>query len=158
MYLFQVFIGRISNIGQVFESHEETYTFYNIYARETSFNTRITKNKKNKETGKTIWKLFVCFKKGKIDETYQMDRKNVVSRVVKRNCGYTQVGCNARLSVVKQQTGNNWVVRQFVDKHNHGRTMPSRVHLLRSYRNVLATKKTLTQQFLKANIPTCQQL
>ncbi|XP_052197171.1 protein FAR1-RELATED SEQUENCE 5-like [Diospyros lotus] len=108
--------------------------------------------------GETIWKLFVFSKEGKTDETYQMSRKNAVPRVGERNRGHTRLGCNARLSVVKQQTGNSWVVSHFVEEHNHGLTTPSRVHLLRSHRKVSATKKALAQQFSEANIPTCQQV
>ncbi|KAL2503763.1 Protein FAR1-RELATED SEQUENCE 5 [Abeliophyllum distichum] len=37
-------------------------------------------------------------------------------------------------------------------------TTPSKVHLLRTHRSVSATKMALAQQFLEANIPTCQQL
>ena len=62
-----------------------------------------------------------------------MGRKNAVPRVVKRNRRHTRVGCNARLSIMKQQTGNSWVVRQFVEEYNHDLTTPSRVHLLRSH-------------------------
>ncbi|KAL2486806.1 Protein FAR1-RELATED SEQUENCE [Abeliophyllum distichum] len=75
-----------------------------------------------------------------------------------RNRGNTRIGCNSRLSILKQQIGNLWVVNKFVEEHNHPLTTPSRVHLLRSHRNVSATKKALTQQFSEANIPTCQQL
>ncbi|KAL2481035.1 Protein FAR1-RELATED SEQUENCE 5 [Abeliophyllum distichum] len=84
--------------------------------------------------------------------------KNAVERVCERNRGHTRVGCNARLSILKQQTGNSWVVNKFVEEHNHGLTTPSKVHLLRSHRKVSATKKALAQQFSVANIPTCQQL
>ncbi|XP_052203773.1 protein FAR1-RELATED SEQUENCE 5-like [Diospyros lotus] len=108
--------------------------------------------------GETIWKLFVCSKEGKTDETYQMSRKNAVPRVSEKNRGHTRLECNARLSVVKQQTGNSWVVSHFVEEHNHGLTTLSRVHLLRSHQKVSATKKALAQQFSEANIPTYQQV
>ncbi|KAL2526461.1 Protein FAR1-RELATED SEQUENCE 5 [Abeliophyllum distichum] len=51
-----------------------------------------------------------------------------------------------------------WVVRKFVEEHNHALAIPSRVHLLRSHRGVSATKKALMQQFSEANILTCQQI
>ncbi|XP_057811860.1 protein FAR1-RELATED SEQUENCE 5-like [Salvia miltiorrhiza] len=35
---------------------------------------------------------------------------------------------------------------------------PSKVHLLRSHRSVSIAKRALTQQFSKANVPTCQQM
>ncbi|KAL2512891.1 Protein FAR1-RELATED SEQUENCE 5 [Abeliophyllum distichum] len=95
---------------------------------------------------------------GKTDETYQKTQKYAVVRTGERNRGKTRTGCNARLAVVKQQTGQLWVVNKFVEEHNHALTTPSRVHLLRSHRHVSATKKALTQQFAEANIPTCQQI
>ncbi|KAL2531149.1 Protein FAR1-RELATED SEQUENCE [Abeliophyllum distichum] len=58
----------------------------------------------------------------------------------------------------RKETGNLWVVNKFVAEHNHALTTPSKVHLLRSHRNVSATKKALAHQFSEANIPTCQQL
>lgn len=59
---------------------------------------------------------------------------------------------------MKQQTGILWPVSHFVEEHNHPLTTPSKVHLLRSHRNVSAAKKALVQQFSEANIPTCQQV
>ncbi|KAL2541721.1 Protein FAR1-RELATED SEQUENCE 5 [Abeliophyllum distichum] len=81
-----------------------------------------------------------------------------MQRVEERRRGSTRVGCNSRLSIVKQQTGNLWVVNKFVAEHNHALTTPSRVHLLRLHRTVEATKKALAQQFSDVNILTCQQL
>ncbi|KAL2487098.1 Protein FAR1-RELATED SEQUENCE 5 [Abeliophyllum distichum] len=87
-----------------------------------------------------------------------MSRKDVVPRTGKRNRGHVRCGCNARLSVVKQQTCNGWVVSTFVKEHNHPLATPSRVQLLKSHRGVSKTKKALVQQFSEANIPTCQQI
>ncbi|KAL2539729.1 Protein FAR1-RELATED SEQUENCE 5 [Abeliophyllum distichum] len=98
------------------------------------------------------------YKEGKTNETYQMSRKEPVPRAGERNRGHVRCGCNARLSVVKQQTGEGWVVSTFVEEHNHPLATPSRVHLLRSHRGVSKTKKALVQQFSEANIPTCQQV
>ncbi|KAL2486569.1 Protein FAR1-RELATED SEQUENCE 5 [Abeliophyllum distichum] len=87
-----------------------------------------------------------------------MSRKDAVPRDGERNRGHVRCGCNARLSVVKQQTGEGWVVSTFVEEHNHPLATPSRVHLLRSHRGVSKTKKALVQQFSEANISTCQQV
>ncbi|KAL2519513.1 Protein FAR1-RELATED SEQUENCE 5 [Abeliophyllum distichum] len=87
-----------------------------------------------------------------------MSRKDAVPRDGERNRGHVRCGCHARLSVVKQQTGEGWVISTFVEEHNHPLATPSRVHLLRSHRGVSKTKKALVQQFSEANIPTCQQV
>ncbi|KAL2531252.1 Protein FAR1-RELATED SEQUENCE 5 [Abeliophyllum distichum] len=97
-------------------------------------------------------------KEEKTDETYHKKEKDAVPRVGERNRGNTRCGCNAKLSVLKHETRNLWVVNKFVVEHNHALTTPSKVHLLRSHRNVSATKKALAHQFSEANIPTCQQL
>ncbi|KAL2479806.1 Protein FAR1-RELATED SEQUENCE 5 [Abeliophyllum distichum] len=92
-----------------------------------------------------------------MDETYQMRRKDSVPWICEKNRGHTRCGCNARFSVVKQQSVG-MVVRKFVEEYNHALTTPSRVHLLRSHRDVSTTKKALMQQFSEANIPTFQQI
>ncbi|KAL2487013.1 Protein FAR1-RELATED SEQUENCE 5 [Abeliophyllum distichum] len=63
---------------------------------------------------------------GKTNETYQMSRKDAVPRTGERNRRQVRCGCNARLSVVKQQTGKGWVVSKFVEEHNHPLATPSR--------------------------------
>ncbi|KAL2539725.1 Protein FAR1-RELATED SEQUENCE 3 [Abeliophyllum distichum] len=55
-----------------------------------------------------------------------MSRKDVVPRAEERNRGHVRCGCNARLSVVKQQMGEGWVVSTFVEEHNHPLATPSR--------------------------------
>ncbi|KAL2511137.1 Protein FAR1-RELATED SEQUENCE 5 [Abeliophyllum distichum] len=158
VFVPQVFISRIPKIGQEFESHEEAYKFYNDCAREAGFSAPMANSKKKRDTNETYWKLFVCSKEGKTNETYQKKQKDTVVRVGKRNRGQTQIGCNSKLSVVKQQMGHLWVVNKFVEEHNHALTTPSRVHLLRSHRHGSTTNKVLSQQFSEANIPTCQQI
>ncbi|KAG6414010.1 hypothetical protein SASPL_126726 [Salvia splendens] len=72
--------------------------------------------------------------------------------------GEVRIDCKAKISIVKQQTGPDWSVDVFVEGHNHGLLTPSKVHLLRSQRNVSTAKRVLTQKFSEANIPTCQQM
>ncbi|XP_073157628.1 protein FAR1-RELATED SEQUENCE 5-like [Henckelia pumila] len=45
-----------------------------------------------------------------------------------------------------------------MESHNHPLSTPSKVHLLRSHRNVSATKKALTKQYSESNVPTGQQI
>ena len=60
------------------------------------------------------------------------------------------------MTLVKRQTGPNWIISTFVEEHNHVLVTPMKIQLLRSHRNVSAAKKVLSQQLSEANIPTCQ--
>ncbi|KAL2541572.1 Protein FAR1-RELATED SEQUENCE [Abeliophyllum distichum] len=62
-----------------------------------------------------------------MDETYQMRRNDTVPWVYEKSCGHKRCGCNSRLSMVKQQTGDGWVSRKFVEVHNYVLATPSRV-------------------------------
>ena len=62
------------------------------------------------------------------------------------------------MTLVKHQTGPNWIISTFVEEHNHVLATPTKIHLLRSHRNVSAAKRVLSQQLSEANIPTCQQI
>ncbi|XP_074585556.1 protein FAR1-RELATED SEQUENCE 5-like [Curcuma longa] len=155
LYIPQVTDDRKPKIGMEFTSLEEAFSCYNQYAREAGFSARINSSKKNKMTNEIIWKTFVCFKQGHTDDKRNKQRKDDTRERVR---GEVRTGCKAMISVVKKQTGSNWVVATFVDSHNHPLSTPSKVHLLRSHRHVSTAKKTLTQQFSEANVPTCQQM
>ncbi|KAL2476727.1 Far-red impaired responsive (FAR1) family protein [Abeliophyllum distichum] len=116
VYVPQVAEHSIPTIGQEFPSHEAAYTFYNQYPREAGFSARIENSKKNKVTNEIYWKLFVCSKERQPDDTYQRKHKDSVPRAGERKRGQTRVGCLDRLAVVKQQTGQIWIVKKFVEE------------------------------------------
>ncbi|XP_042465845.1 protein FAR1-RELATED SEQUENCE 5-like [Zingiber officinale] len=136
LYNPQVGEDRKPQIGMEFPSLEEAFTFYNQYARESGFSARLG----NRHTDE---------KRKKVAQ---------VDSVKERARGEVRTGCRAKLSLVKEQTGANWIVTKFLESHNHPFSTPSKVHLLRSHRHVSEAKKVLTQQFAEANIPTCQQV
>ncbi|XP_042398920.1 protein FAR1-RELATED SEQUENCE 5-like [Zingiber officinale] len=140
-----------------FSSIEEAFSFYNQYARESGFSARINNSKKNKMTNEVVWKTFVCFKEGHTNDQ-RNKQANGDQRTRERARGEVRTGCKSKISLVKKQTGPNWVVTNFMEGHNHPLSTPSKVHLLRSHRNVSTAKKALTQQFSEANVPTCQQM
>ncbi|XP_073133316.1 protein FAR1-RELATED SEQUENCE 5-like [Henckelia pumila] len=157
-YIPQVGDDRKPNIGMRFESLEDAYSFYNHYARESGFSARMSNSKRSKKTSEVIWKKFVCFKQGQTDEV-RWSKEAITDKPRKeRTRRDIRSGCEARISVVKEQTGTGWVISTFVENHNHPLATPSKVHLLRSHRNVSASKKALSQQFAEANVPTCQQM
>ncbi|XP_042415197.1 protein FAR1-RELATED SEQUENCE 5-like [Zingiber officinale] len=155
LYNPQVGEDRKPQIEMEFPSLEEAFTFYNQYAHESGFSARLGNSKKNKRTNEVGWKQFVCFK-GHTDE--KQKKVAQVDSVKERACGEVRTGCMAKLSLVKEQTGENWIVTKFLESHNHPLSTPSKVHLLRSHRHVSEAKKVLKQQFAEANIPTCQQV
>ncbi|XP_073048393.1 protein FAR1-RELATED SEQUENCE 5-like [Primulina eburnea] len=157
-YIPQVGDDQKPSIGMRFDSLEDAFSFYNQYARESGFSARMSNSKKSKKTNEVVWKKFVCFKEGHTDDIrWNKQGKNVESRK-ERARGETRTGCLSKISVVKEQTGPGWVVSNFIESHNHPLSTPSKVHLLRSHRNISASKKVLSQQFAEANVPTCQQM
>nr|XP_048337433.1 protein FAR1-RELATED SEQUENCE 5-like [Ziziphus jujuba var. spinosa] len=158
LYTPQVVEQKKPNVKQEFQTIEEAFQFYNAYARECGFSARMSTSKRKKGTNELIWKQFVCFKEGETNEHYQKKEKHTVQRSGERNQGLVRVGCKVKMTVVKSQTGPNWIVSQFVEEHNHALATPSKIHLLRSYRVVSAAKRGLSQQLSEPNIPMCQQI
>ncbi|XP_074557556.1 protein FAR1-RELATED SEQUENCE 5-like [Curcuma longa] len=157
LYIPQVIDDRKPKIGMEFTSLEEAFSCYNQYAREAGFSARINSSKKNKMTNEVCYKTFVCFKQGHTDD--QRNKQSTGDRQKRERVrGEIRTGCKSKISLVKKQNGSNWIITGFVESHNHPLSTPSKVHLLRSHRHVSAAKKTLTQQFSEANVPTCQQM
>ncbi|KAH6792221.1 hypothetical protein C2S52_002698 [Perilla frutescens var. hirtella] len=147
-FIPQVTVNVIPKVGQEFQSLEDALNFYNDYARQAAFSTRVANNKKDKETGEDVWKMLSCSKEGKTDESWQNKHKNIVARSGERNRGHTRCGCKAKMTVEKSHDRNVWVVGYFIEQHNHAFSTPS----------LNDKKKALVQKFSEANIPTCQQV
>ncbi|GER29893.1 FAR1-related sequence 5 [Striga asiatica] len=96
--------------------------------------------------------MFDCSKEGKKNVSYRNKR----GETKERKRGETRCNCPARMSVWKKN--ETWVVKHFVEKHNHLLATPRKVHFLRSHRGVSATKRALVQEYTEANIPTCKQV
>ncbi|XP_074576084.1 protein FAR1-RELATED SEQUENCE 5-like [Curcuma longa] len=156
-YTPQVTDDRKPKIGMEFVSIEEAFACYNQYARESGFSARMSHSRKNKITNEVNWKTFVCFKEGHTDDQRKKQTQGDQQKR-ERVRGEVRTGCKSKISIVKNQSGPNWIVTNFVETHNHPLSTPSKVHLLRSHRSVSTAKKALTQQFSEANIPTCQQM
>ncbi|XP_042458601.1 protein FAR1-RELATED SEQUENCE 5-like [Zingiber officinale] len=158
LYIPQVTDNQKPKIGMKFSSLEEAYSFYNQYAREAGFSVRINNSKKNKMTNEVVWKKFVCFKEGHTDQMRWNKHAKGDQRIRERARGEVRTGCKSNISLVKEQTGSIWVVTNFIEDYNHPLSTPSKVHLLRSHRNISTTKKELIQQFSEANMSTCQPM
>ncbi|XP_059668971.1 protein FAR1-RELATED SEQUENCE 5-like [Cornus florida] len=136
--------------GKEFKSLDDSYKFYNKYVREASFSVRIDKSKKKQGTGEIYWKQYVCFKESETDETYKRKKEKEIEMNENLKDGW-----KARLTVVKRE--EHYVVTHFIKGHNHPLATPSKVHLLRSHRNVSNAKRKLTQQLANVNVPIYQQ-
>ena len=94
-------------VKQEFQTIEEAFTFYNAYARECGFSARMNNSRKKKGTNEIVWKQIVCSKEGETNEYYQKNCKQLVERLGERRRGLVRVGCKAKITLVKRQTGPN---------------------------------------------------
>ncbi|XP_020244768.1 protein FAR1-RELATED SEQUENCE 5-like [Asparagus officinalis] len=133
--------------GQEFDTIDDVLTFYNAYAKATGFSVRSWTTQK--EPGSCeIRKEYVCFKKGKSLKIADVGKK--------RRRGNLAEDCTAKIAVLKSNSGK-YIVTVFNEEHSHPLSTPSKVHLLRSHRNVSAATKSLTKQLSMVNIPQHQQ-
>ena len=142
-YTPQVADGKKPKVKE-FCTIEEAFNFYNAYARECGFSAKMNNSRKKKGTNEIVWKQFVCSKEGDTNEFYQKNCKQLVERSGERRRGVIRVGCKAKMTLVKRQTGPNWIISTFVEEHNHVLATQTKIHLLRSYRNESATKRVLS--------------
>ncbi|KAF7152920.1 hypothetical protein RHSIM_Rhsim01G0113700 [Rhododendron simsii] len=147
LYIPQVKNEVIPKIKQQFISLKDVFKAYNDYAFEAGFSVRIhsSKTDNNRET---IRKEYVCFKEG----------ESKCSEASQRQRGLTREKCGAKLTVVKNRSGEGFVVTQFVEGHSHPLTTPRKKHFLKSHRRVSVAQKVLTQQLSAANVSTSQQM
>lgn len=136
-------------IGQQFDSMKDAFKFYNDYAYLAGFSVRYGSSKRSKITKGLLHKEFCCNKQG---------GRTKININAKRSRGLTRVGSNAKLAIVKSTSGTGFMVKQFIEVHNHLLTTPHKVHFLRSHRNVSDVKRALTESLAAANVPTCLQI
>ena len=134
--------------GQQFEIIDDVVTLYNAYAKAAGFSVRDWTTKKEPGSDEIRRKEYVCFKQGKSSRITEVGKK--------RRWGSLSENCTAKLAVLKSNT-EKFIVTIFNEGHNHPLSTPSKVHLLRSHRNVSATTKSLTKQLSMVNIPKHQQ-
>ncbi|XP_038707587.1 protein FAR1-RELATED SEQUENCE 5-like isoform X2 [Tripterygium wilfordii] len=149
-FIPQVRAEKIPKIGQEFESLDEAQKFYNEYAREAGFSTRMWTTNRNKNN-EIIRKEFVCYKEG------AREKGELISDGSRRR-GTTREGCKGKMVVVRSTSKMSFIVSIFCEVHNHVLTTPRKVHLLRSHRSMSTAKKALTQQLSAANVPIHQQI
>ncbi|MCL7028442.1 hypothetical protein MKW94_023630 [Papaver nudicaule] len=136
--------GTISKpfVGMEFDSLDESYFYYNEYARAVGFSIRRAKNRRSNIDGALIFQRFCCSKEGHRrkrrdngDEEPKKMKDGVLVKVRRRNVRSIRVGCSAKLDV-KRITDGKWVVRKFDEEHNHECANSGEKHMLRSQRRI----------------------
>ncbi|RWR81878.1 protein FAR1-RELATED SEQUENCE 5 isoform X2 [Cinnamomum micranthum f. kanehirae] len=122
-------------VGMEFESEEAARLFYNAYAMQVGFGSRVSRNRRSRKDGETIARNFVCCKEG-----FRLRRHGDNGGRARRNRANTREGCMAMISIKKTNLGK-WAVSKFVKEHNHPLLSPSEVRSLRSHRNVSDSSK-----------------
>ncbi|KAL4203146.1 hypothetical protein AMTRI_Chr01g102530 [Amborella trichopoda] len=125
--------GEDPRVGMQFESPEAAYDYYNEYAKRKGFSVRCYSTKRSKKDGRVITREYVCSKAGYRDKTRESNRTRPLSRL----------GCKAMLRIKKDDSGI-WFIAKHEKEHCHALTSPSKVHLLRSHRKSLETKREVT--------------
>ncbi|XP_076951169.1 protein FAR1-RELATED SEQUENCE 5-like [Bidens hawaiensis] len=118
----------IEVIGQVFDTPDDAYEFYNGYAFLHGFGIRKRVTHKNKTTNEAYRKKYVCNKEGFKD----LKRDGSAGEAKKRRRNL-RTGCEAFLRISKGKDGK-WFVNAFNNAHNHEITAtPTKVMKHRSH-------------------------
>ncbi|XP_058100830.1 protein FAR1-RELATED SEQUENCE 5-like isoform X2 [Magnolia sinica] len=119
-------------VGMEFASDGQAFELYNAYAKYVGFSVRRYSTRKSRRDGTILSRQFVCYRHGFREQRYvnRADRKRKVKAI-------TRTGCEATLLVNKRNNGK-WVVRKFVEEHNHNMVTGIKVHLLPSHRRIHA--------------------
>ncbi|KAK9087958.1 hypothetical protein Syun_030352 [Stephania yunnanensis] len=120
-----MFSGEVPALGMIFETEVLAYDYYNAYARSMGFSIRRSKMVMRKD--KTVTRrVFCCSKEGFRCKDPRGDPIN--PRPV------TRTGCKARLGIHLHD--EKYVVKEFVEEHNHSLACPFEAHMLRSQRKI----------------------
>jgi len=98
--------------GMSFESDEAAKAFYDKYARQIGFFTRIVSSRKSERDGSLISRRLACNKEG-----YNLKSKRIGQSSVRKRQSHRE-GCMAMVLVKREKPGK-WVVTKFVREHNH---------------------------------------
>ncbi|KAK8955074.1 Protein FAR1-RELATED SEQUENCE 5 [Platanthera zijinensis] len=118
-------INQIPYIGQVFDSLDDVYIFYNGYALQKGFGIRKSSTFKSHGSRDLIRKRFVCDKEG-----FKIISTNASVDIARLRD--TRIGCMEKLEARKSKEGQ-WIVASFMDSHNHFLDSPRRASKHRSH-------------------------
>ncbi|XP_060959219.1 protein FAR1-RELATED SEQUENCE 5-like [Cannabis sativa] len=118
----------IPKVSMEFETEEQAYNFYNVYAYKVGFSIRRSKSHKDNENGKIKNRTFCCSCEGFREKDKQNDN-------VKCHRATTRFGCLARMKIKLHQFGKYQVI-EFNAEHTHVTSSPNMSHLHRSQRRI----------------------
>ncbi|CAH9099228.1 unnamed protein product [Cuscuta epithymum] len=131
-------------VGMTFEELENAFAFYNRYAKLAGFSVRKESLKKTKD-GVIRGRVYTCYKEGL--------EKNAMLGIDTERCTQNiRNGCMAMLGVSRTRNSVLFKVYRFEEAHNHYCETPSKVHLLKSHRNLSEAKKKLFSTMQSNNI------
>lgn len=129
-------------IGMTFANEEEAYKTYNAYAISKGFGVR-KGQKANNSKGILRTCTYLCNCEGHSPSIPPHEQRDVY-RTVKRT------GCEA---CIKFKIENRvWIVDKFKDVHNHPFIDDKQKHLIRSYRHMTNTNKSILTSMARAGI------
>ncbi|XP_052622639.1 protein FAR1-RELATED SEQUENCE 5-like [Lactuca sativa] len=105
-------------LGKVFDTPDDTCTFYNDYSIWHGFSIHRDDTIKNPKTNEHFRKIYVYNKEGR----FKWMDKNASSENEKKRRRDVRTGCQAKLRITRQEDGK-WLMDSLNDTHNHDLTM-----------------------------------
>ncbi|XP_020254149.1 protein FAR1-RELATED SEQUENCE 5-like [Asparagus officinalis] len=105
-----------------FQTDNDAYNYYNVYAKKIGFGIRkATFEKSKKALGEILSRTFVCDKAGRKRASTENASELIINRRPK-----TKVGCGAKMKI-KLTSSKAWKVTKFISEHVHPLTSPDKV-------------------------------
>lgn len=120
----------IPKIGMEFDTIDGVFQFWKDYSKKVGFGVRKEYDNKDRKTGVVISKLFVCCKEGQ-----KREKKNDDDDMI-RHRSSSRTDCKARLKVFLDKERKKYIVKEFVEEHNHELQPLSTAYMLRSHREL----------------------
>lgn len=111
-------------VGMLFNSEEQVFDFYNLYAKRKGFSVRKGHLSRRKD-GSIRDRHYLCSNEG----TRQEHR----THITKKPRAIERTNCLARIEL-KVTRDNIWTISKYIDEHNHPLASPNKIHMLRSHR------------------------
>ncbi|XP_077223050.1 protein FAR1-RELATED SEQUENCE 5-like [Tasmannia lanceolata] len=113
-------------VGQVFDTFDGAYVYYNTYALSKGFGVRKSSTNKSTKTNQVIFRKYVCDKEGKKDPN---DKRQAGREVIPRRTA--RLDCQAKMAINLKD--KKWIVSVIEDEHSHELTSPLRRRMHRSH-------------------------
>jgi hypothetical protein len=138
-----------SIIYMTFKSENEAYKWYLDYGRRKGFGVRKDDLKYNGSKDNAYRQTFKCCKQGVRDIKYfqRPDQK-------RKPRPLSRCSCPALFQVELQKSTRVWIVKKFVEKHNHAFIDPDLTHYLSSHRKITPAQKANSIEYSVGGLRT----